>query len=605
MVDVKALNSTISATGLGDIQTTLDGNHVDDFTIPQRKINRKYNCVDCNSFTFEPRTYLEHRKTVHGETITIHECLVCNYASRHPNKVSRHMKMVHHVSSESLNEWKMQSREMNTLISSDHSAVSTVDSKNGNTKIFKCTICNQYDSIIRGALMEHVRLSHPQVDIFHCSMCNYSHYIKDRFRRHVKYHTMEKIHCEKCDFETVYKWNMERHMRHHGAASASTYSCDVCGYAATAKQSITAHKMTHHSQADTEETGAMATGVRNEYPEGKNDNIKTEQSGYKLFVEGVIESGATSSVKKIPKTEPIDQPLDTAMINVKKGEQFDEHLAANCLQIILTEDGSDKDEPAVKSTHSYKSETTGKYFTMSEPTTGHSLLSMGVSSSSNVYRFNANLSRTTTQPTKFSLDGFTIPVFKCPHCPFVVQEISRFHTHIVSHPRTNEYTCSACNFAGKFSWDVRRHIIATHKQANILNGKYMPNNRAYHRNYSEYAETLIITEKALDNTTIVVDVNLKAKNNGEALLIGQYVSLNASLEADNENALDKTLQNAFEINHIQTKLTDDNNDNCNYSKQMAIMRYRCGICYQKSNWKHVIEVSIILFEILSYFFLPY
>lgn len=66
----------------------------------------------------------------------------------------------------------------------------------------------------------------------------------------------------------------------------------------------------------------------------------------------------------------------------------------------------------------------------------------------------------------------------------------------------------------------------------------------------EYAETLVFTEKALDETTIVVDINLKARNNGEGLLVGQYVSLKASLEADIESAFDKSQKNYMNVSKM-------------------------------------------------------
>ncbi|KAM7354627.1 uncharacterized protein ACRADG_006221 isoform 2-T5 [Cochliomyia hominivorax] len=63
--------------------------------LPQCKIKRNYSCNYCSYFTQNPRYHLTHLRDVHGEKIVINKCKLCLYASRHYQKLVRHMKMVH------------------------------------------------------------------------------------------------------------------------------------------------------------------------------------------------------------------------------------------------------------------------------------------------------------------------------------------------------------------------------------------------------------------------------------------------------------------------------------------------------------------------------
>ncbi|XP_050101538.1 uncharacterized protein LOC126581728 [Anopheles aquasalis] len=63
--------------------------------LPQCRVKRNYTCSHCNYCTQNPRDYLTHLRDTHGEKIVINECKRCLYASRHYQKLVRHMKMVH------------------------------------------------------------------------------------------------------------------------------------------------------------------------------------------------------------------------------------------------------------------------------------------------------------------------------------------------------------------------------------------------------------------------------------------------------------------------------------------------------------------------------
>lgn len=61
-------------------------------------IKRNYVCVDCGFTIKNPRLFLEHRRDAHEENLTIHQCSLCLYASKHLQKLFRHQRTVHRSS---------------------------------------------------------------------------------------------------------------------------------------------------------------------------------------------------------------------------------------------------------------------------------------------------------------------------------------------------------------------------------------------------------------------------------------------------------------------------------------------------------------------------
>lgn len=64
-------------------------------TKPHPHIKRNYVCIDCGYRIQNPRLYLEHRRDIHHELLTIHQCNLCVYASKHSQKLFRHQSTVH------------------------------------------------------------------------------------------------------------------------------------------------------------------------------------------------------------------------------------------------------------------------------------------------------------------------------------------------------------------------------------------------------------------------------------------------------------------------------------------------------------------------------
>lgn len=233
---------------------------------------RTYVCADCNQVTRNPRLYLHHRRNYHGDPIAIHECDLCVYASKHSQKLMRHRRTVH--------RGQLQPTELapmamapaaggggsgTTAANADPIASAAFplnlsatgcpggggggDTVSPNVRCSPCQWCAT-QAFNKATLIEHIRQAHPLVEILKCAACNYSHFDRDKFGRHQRYHTLNYIGCKICDFRTIYKWNLERHMKHHvdggPAGGRNAFRCGKCNFTASTKQSITAHEMGHH-----------------------------------------------------------------------------------------------------------------------------------------------------------------------------------------------------------------------------------------------------------------------------------------------------------------------------------------------------------------------
>lgn len=207
-------------------------------------MSRNYFCIDCKCSTRNPRLYLEHRRDFHKEPISIHKCDLCVYASKHSQKLARHLRTVHR----DLVQDTIQSTSSANFAPSFEVVSDNLQSiqASKNTRLSTCKLCGLF-TVSKTVLMDHIRTQHPDVRIYKCDQCDYSHYIRDRYNRHHRYHSMNHIRCKMCEFQTIYRWNLERHMRHHIDAVSFGFRCNKCNFTASTKQSITAHEIAHHS----------------------------------------------------------------------------------------------------------------------------------------------------------------------------------------------------------------------------------------------------------------------------------------------------------------------------------------------------------------------
>ncbi|BET00037.1 ZnF_C2H2 [Nesidiocoris tenuis] len=221
--------------------------------LPQCKVKRNYSCVECDYYTQNPRFYLYHQKQVHEHNIRIYECDHCLYASKHSQKLQRHVHMVHlssgkRKSSEKAKAKTKQNKMENfetdeALVEDENEEEETIMRDETGAQIFKCSACDM-TSKNRSMVARHERMVHLKKKFYRCSKCNYVTHMKARYTKHVKYHSMPMIKCDMCDFRTPYKWNLDRHNKNH--TGDGPFKCSACNFTAEIKQSLTVHEMNHH-----------------------------------------------------------------------------------------------------------------------------------------------------------------------------------------------------------------------------------------------------------------------------------------------------------------------------------------------------------------------
>ncbi|XP_053605918.1 zinc finger protein 91-like [Plodia interpunctella] len=230
--------------------------------LPQCKIRRNYNCAKCKFYTQNPRVFLLHVRDVHFERFKIYVCPYCVYASRHHQKLLRHLKMMHDNRG-SLTKFEPElPTAPQTILPMPVSvapAPSTMSEERMEDLLEEVEECDDgamdaedghADPTFRSTDVEmdvgRTADGSKKGDYFNCDKCNYVTHIKARFTKHVKYHSIPRIKCSICEFRTPYKWNLDRHMKNHGGNGS--FNCCMCNFTADIKQSLTAHEMNHHSR---------------------------------------------------------------------------------------------------------------------------------------------------------------------------------------------------------------------------------------------------------------------------------------------------------------------------------------------------------------------
>lgn len=251
--EVATLARPLERRPCGDASSEASLDAVEEFELPQCKIKRNYNCAYCSFYTQNPRIYLVHTRDVHFERLKIYNCPYCVYASRHLQKLTRHIKMVHEISLEkdikepgitpsTSDTVEQPSEKMEELFEEveEYDDVQ-MDEDDGNEDVAERTFEGGHTSSSEAAPTDMVPGKN---NFFSCSKCSYTTHIRGRFTKHIKYHSMPMIKCTLCDFRTPYKWNLDRHMKNHGGTG--TFHCYMCNFTADIRQSLTVHEMNHH-----------------------------------------------------------------------------------------------------------------------------------------------------------------------------------------------------------------------------------------------------------------------------------------------------------------------------------------------------------------------
>lgn len=265
------------------------------------RIRRSYNCDQCGLLTNNPREYLYHLRSIHGEKISVHECKYCIYASKHIQKLQRHCNLVHRQQLEkdaefkrqleSSKERKIKSEVVTMGMPLSHSQANENFKNSGlpnrppvknkpQAGFFKCPICT-YQTRNKTLMFHHEKTAHLKKKNFRCNECSYVTSERARYTKHIKYHNLPKLQCNFCFFKTAYKWNMDRHMKNHEVGAEGSFHCSECNFTTSTKQSYNAHVTNHHdpsSAMQLEEQEAQEVNGENDSNEWEDINVDEEDN---------------------------------------------------------------------------------------------------------------------------------------------------------------------------------------------------------------------------------------------------------------------------------------------------------------------------------------
>lgn len=315
------------------------------------KMSRNYYCIDCKISTRNPRVYLEHRRDFHQDSMTIHKCKLCVYASKHSQKLTRHMRTVHRNVIQSNVHPIIAAAAENALgqpIPAHASEVVPSMQYDKSARITTCKLCGLYTAN-KSILMQHIHTDHSNVQIFKCDQCEYSHYIRDRFNRHHRYHSMNYVQCKLCEFQTIYRWNLERHMRHHVDSISMGFRCRKCNFTASTKQSITAHEIAHHSglnvvqrqqqQQNNNESNVLQTQTASTMPSSmvnepikQNNNDASDDRDMSMNVDGASDFDASDFLEVVYDNAQTQKPKNSNSFSAMPTARVEQENAMELFQ---------------------------------------------------------------------------------------------------------------------------------------------------------------------------------------------------------------------------------------------------------------------------------
>jgi hypothetical protein len=177
------------------------------YKIHQRSEHYSHQCTHCGRTFDKESTLVGHIKGSHTDPFL--KCYVCDYTTRHPSGLKKHMKVVHtsgtletcHVCGE---VFKKLQQHLKVSICGGNKPVAAMPCPEGCQKTF----------VSQKSIDAHVKFVHLKICNVLCEMCDYKTYSKFNLRIHLaKTHgvgTREKVQCQHCDKST---WEMDSHMK--------------------------------------------------------------------------------------------------------------------------------------------------------------------------------------------------------------------------------------------------------------------------------------------------------------------------------------------------------------------------------------------------------
>ncbi|XP_052870159.1 uncharacterized protein LOC128275631 isoform X2 [Anopheles cruzii] len=445
--------------------------------LPQCKVKRNYSCGHCRYFTQNPRHYLTHLRDTHGEKIVINGCPRCLYASRHHQKLVRHMKMVHGAGPTASEPWpdSDSARTPRTVVKQElirpHRRQPHTDSpkhpRKGSTPSARNT---QQQQLLVASGLSDLLLEIQQ---------SWNRTIADtNFGLGQKTLKLEMdglpslvTASDEAPLADDRSSPRKRHrpipnliplaggrpakeaglkpvpMSALMPAQTATTKCTFCElvYESTvelANHIAAAHKedlITSLLQKSIDDSGPGAVVL---LPSAEHDSTSSSSDVWKTLLESSL--GAPTGAPDDRKQTP-DANDDEVEILENKSETY-------C-----------------------GIETAPGYGEVTNTITagGAAGVAGGPSAGGGVMK----------------------KVFKCPHCSFWASTASRFHVHIVGHLNKKPFECSLCAYRSNWRWDITKHIrLKTIRDPSHKNAGVLMNDETGRRNYTKYNKYITLMQ---------------------------------------------------------------------------------------------------------------
>ncbi|XP_023031630.1 zinc finger protein 142 [Drosophila willistoni] len=521
---------------------------VNEDDLPQCKIRRNYSCNQCAFFTQNPRSHLSHLRDVHGERIVINECKLCLYASRHFQKLVRHMKMVHGCSDDvgavgpggiagvpmrgkrNISR-ELRKRRLEESIEIPSSVNPSINSgllrmlQNGpSLEQLKCEL-QQQEQQLRCNMEAYNRQQelYQLQDIvsnnnnifsmafeFQCRMMPTpmpaaQSSIQAACKLEPENSSSEdseeansgsptpngrnsnafQYQCHKCSYNTPIRARFKKHVKYH---SMPLIKCNSCDFHTPYKWNLDRHTKNHGAQ------GIFKCAVCDFSSDIKqsltiheqNHHIPTVSQLKAVRRPNLEENEGKPSISK--KLDFDGEPGQTNIITCSHCQQ--KVLNAGDLIKHLQVCASISRNTNQQLPQGNESEQTEEEL----PQVASDLSYCGVETAPGYGEIIDHLSLE-------EVSDFTPwkKVFKCPHCTFWAATASRFHVHIVGHLNRKPFECSLCSYRSNWRWDITKHIRLkamrdkSHNQAQVL-----MNDETGRRNYAKYNQYLTLMKVNAD-----------------------------------------------------------------------------------------------------------
>ncbi|XP_077495926.1 uncharacterized protein LOC144106854 [Amblyomma americanum] len=429
-----------------------------------RTVRRTYTCAECGLVTKWPREFLSHRRDVHEDCISIHECAFCEYASKEPQKLRRHCNIVH--------KEEMYGEKSQHLVKIGSPASSPSPSAEIKVhiqeKAFKCSSCN-FHAKSKIHVEEHEKTVHLKRRFYRCQQCGYVCHEKGRYTSHMRFHSLTKIKCQFCNFHTCYKWNMDWHLKCH--TSGSEFRCNKCGFMTMSRKSLTAHCLHHHNELLKD-----ATDIEEENTE--RDNVDDDED--KLVIDEDAAEDTTSppalkmTLKRTGETAVVEnnegtmgkcrycpqQVLRPSELKRHEETHFKMNRKHGCSLCHIRFDQLDHLEQHVMLNH--QEESSGKSSSDANAagtTSAPIIIELGKSDNSTSL---ANYSGS-IQALDISMKSKQ-PMHVCQLCGYTARWISALRKHELIHGNLKAFKCTHCSFTSHWKGDMMRHAFRMHKE---------------------------------------------------------------------------------------------------------------------------------------------